>query len=238
MPDRIAGACAEMQVEEILKWLESVGSQENREGMSKFGINASRALGVSMPSLRAKAKEIGTDHGLADGLWASSLHEARILACLVDDPRQVTGSQMERWVKDFDSWDLCDQCCSNLFSRTTAAYGKAEDWSGRDEEFVKRAGFVLMATLAVHDKKAKDEKFLHFLPLIMRESDDERNFVMKAVNWSLRQIGKRNGRLNEAAIAVAMEIRSKDSRSARWIASDALRELTGDEVLRRIRRRT
>ena len=175
------------------------------------------------------------NHNLAQELWASGIHEARILACMIDDPEMVNEEQIERWVKDFDSWDVCDQCCSNLFDKTEFAYQKAVEWSKRNEEFVKRAGFVLMACLAVHDKKAKDKEFLRFLPIIKRESADNRNFVKKAVNWALRQIGKRNLNLNREAIEAAAEIQKMDSRSAKWIASDAIRELTSEAVQERLR---
>jgi len=153
---------------------------------------------------------------------------------MIEEPEKVTGSQMERWVKDFNSWDLCDQCCSNLFDRTRFAHEKAMEWSGREEEFVKRAGFALMACLAVHDKNATDGEFVKFMPVIKRESEDPRNFVKKAVNWALRQIGKRNLALNSVAIQTALEIQTMDSRSARWIASDALRELTSEKIQKKL----
>jgi len=180
--------------------------------------------------LRRMAREIGRDHGLALKLWRSGIPDARILAALVDEPSRVTERQMERWVRDFDSWDVCDQVCSNLFDRTTFARSKALEWSGREEEFVKRAGFVLMAAMAVHDKKAADSVFRRFLPIIKHESTDDRNYVRKAVNWALRQIGKRNGPLHGEAVKVAREIKEIDSKAARWIASDALRELTNPKV--------
>jgi 3-methyladenine DNA glycosylase AlkD len=205
--------------------------------MARYGINPENTLGVSIPSLRAMAKRIGTDHALALDLWASGIHEARVLAGLVDDPALVTAAQLERWAKDFDSWDVCDGVCSNLFDRTPYAWDKAVAWSARSREFVKRAGFVLMAALAVHDKTAPDERFKNFLPLIEREAVDERNFVKKAVNWALRQIGKRNRALNRDAIAAAKRIRKVDSRSARWIAADALRELESDAVRQRLNKR-
>lgn len=215
----------------ILKRLSKPG---NLEGMSRFGINTSNALGITVTELRKTAKGIGRDHGLALALWESEIHEARILATLIDEPEQVTEVQMERWVKGFDSWDLCDQCCGNLFDRTRFAYKKAAEWPRRKEEYVKRAGFTLMAALSVHDKAAPDEKLLQFLPIIERESDDDRNFVRKAVNWALRTIGKRSKALNRAAIATAKRIRSRDTRAARWIASDAIRELTSDAVKGRL----
>ena len=205
------------------------------DGMARFGIQTSNSLGgIAMPRLQKLAKEIGKDHQLAGQLWASGIREARLLACMVADPKATTREQMERWVADFDSWDVCDTCCGYLFDRTSVAYSKALEWSSREEEFVKRAGFALTAFLAVHDKKAPDEKFMQFLPVIKREATDDRNFVKKAVNWALRQIGKRNMRLNLAAIETAQEIREIDSRSARWIAADALRELKGDAVQARL----
>jgi 3-methyladenine DNA glycosylase AlkD len=184
--------------------------------------------------LRLIARKIGKDHAMAERLWASEIHEARILASMVDLPGAVTEEQMERWAEDFNSWDLCDQCCNNLFVRTAYAHQKALQWSARKEEFVKRAGFVLMACLAVHDKKTPDRDFLKFMPAIRRESADNRNFVKKAVNWALRQIGKRNLNLNQKAIELAHQIKQTDSKSASWIASDALRELTSKTVLERL----
>lgn len=226
-----------MQYEDILKHLYSRANPENVPGMARYGIRPAKPLGICMPELHTLAKQIGKNHELALQLWASGIHEARILACLVDHPTAVTEAQMEDWVKDFDSWDLCDQCCGNLFDRTPLAYQKAAEWSAREEEFVKRAGFALIACLAVHDKKAGDASFLEFLPLIRRESTDPRNFVKKAVNWALRHIGKRNLRLNRAAIQTAREILEIDAKSAKWIATDALRELTSDKVQKRVKRR-
>jgi 3-methyladenine DNA glycosylase AlkD len=204
--------------------------------MARFGINPKNTLGVSIPVIRGMAKEVGRDHRLAQQLWASGIHEARILAAMIDDPHQVTATQMESWVKDFDSWDVCDQCCSNLFDKTTLAHQKAREWSSRKEEFVKRAGFVLMASLAVHDKKASNSQFRSYLPVVERESTDERNFVRKAVNWALRQIGKRNLSLNRLALNTAERIQKKNSRSAKWIASDAIKELTSASVQKKLRK--
>jgi 3-methyladenine DNA glycosylase AlkD len=223
------------QLEEILRELESLADPRAVEGMARFGISSKNTYGVPIPSLRVMAKKIGRNHVLAQQLWSSGIHEARILAGMVDSPEVVTEEQMESWVKDFDSWDVCDQVCSNLFDKPKLAHRKAVEWSRRREEFVKRAGFVLMAALSVHDKKAKDEAFLKFLPIIKRESIDDRNFVKKAVNWALRQIGKRNIALNRAAVATAEEIQKMDSKSARWIASDALRELTSEAVRNKLR---
>ena len=226
-----------MQYDAILKELESLSNPRAVEGMARFGINPENTYGVSMPDLRRIAREIGADHALAQQLWESGIHEARILASLIDRPKMVTEEQMERWVKDFNSWDVCDQCCGNLFGDTEFAYQKAVEWSSREEEFVKRAGFVLMARLAVSDKKADDGRFEGFFSIIKREATDDRNFVKKAVNWALRQIGKRNLSLNSKAIETAREIQGVDSRSARWVASDAIRELTSEAVQERLRDR-
>jgi len=219
----------------LIKKLKSLSNPEAVAGMARFGINPKNTYGVSIPVLRKMAKEIGQNHLLAQRLWNSGVHEARILASMIDFPEEVTEKQMERWVMDFDSWDVCDQVCSNLFDQTKFAHKKAMDWSKRGEEFVKRAGFVLMAALSVHDKKAGDKNFLKFLPIIKREARDERNFVKKAVNWALRQIGKRNLHLNQKAIKTAKEIQEIESKAAKWIASDAIRELTSQAVQKRLR---
>jgi 3-methyladenine DNA glycosylase AlkD len=203
--------------------------------MARFGIRVSNALGVSVSDLRKLAKEIGKDHRLAGLLWKTGIHDARLLATLVDDPAKVTPRQMERWVKDINSWGLCDAACGCLFDKTPYAWDKAVEWTARDEEYVKRAGFVLMATLAVHEKKTPNGRFEQFLLYLVEHATDERNFVEKAVNWALRQIGKRNRRLNRLAIRTAKQIHKLDSRSARWIASDALRELTSEKVKARLK---
>ena len=181
-----------MTFEEIIKELKNSADSEAAAGMSRFGINTDNTLGISISDLRKLAKKIKRDHLTAQKLWETEIHEARILASIIDEPALVTEEQMENWVKDFDSWDLCDQVCNNLFRKTDYAYKKAAAWSGRSEEFVKRAGFVLIAVTAVHDKEADDKIFLDFLELVKNESEDDRNFVKKAVNWALRQIGKRN----------------------------------------------
>lgn len=223
-----------MRYTAVIERLKSLSNPEAVSGMARFGINPGNACGISIPTLRKMAKEIGMDHALAERLWTSGIHEARILAGMIDDPNMVTEAQLEGWVKGFDSWDVCDQCCSNLFDKTKFAYRKAVEWSERSEEFVKRAGFVLMAVLSVHDKYADDRQFEGFFPIIKREAADGRNFAKKAVNWALRQIGKRNRTLNKLAIEVAMEIRGIDSKAARWIGEDALRELTSEKVQRRL----
>jgi 3-methyladenine DNA glycosylase AlkD len=224
-----------MPAREVIKRLKTWANPANVAGMARFGINPQNTLGIPTPRLRALAKEIGPDHALALDLWASGLHEARILAGMIDDPALVTNAQMERWVKDFDSWDVCDQVCMNLFDKTRLAHRKALAWSKRKPEFEKRAGFALMACLAWHDKTASDTAFLKFLPAIRRGAMDERNFVMKAVNWALRQIGKRSRKLNREAIRAAREIQKLDSRAAQWVAADALRELTSPTTMGRLR---
>ncbi len=203
--------------------------------MQRFGISTAKALGVKLPVLREVAKSYRKSHDLALQLWATDIHEARLLATMIDDPAQVTEEQMDEWTHDFYAWDLCDQACSNLFVRTPYAYQKTLQWSREESEFVKRAGFVMMAALAVHQKKAPDDLYLSFLLRIEEEAHDDRNFVKKAVNWALRQIGKRNVALNAAAITTAQRIQEQTHRSARWIAADALRELTGEKLQLRIK---
>jgi 3-methyladenine DNA glycosylase AlkD len=225
---------SDVKVSEIIRKLESMSVPSNKEGMARFGINADNALGISMPALRKFAKETGKDHALAMALWDTNIHEARIMAALVDVPKQVTEAQLDQWASELDSWDVCDQCCSNLFDKTAFAYEKCFEWTKDEREFVKRAGFVMMATLAVHDKRAGDEEFRQFFPVMLRECGDERNFVRKAVNWALRQVGKRNLRLNQEAIEVCSEMKLLDSKSARWIASDALRELQSAAVQQKL----
>lgn len=209
---------------QLIERMRQMGDPANVAGMARFGINSANTLGVSMPQLRELAKG-KRDQQLSLELWASGIHEGRILAALVGEPARVTTTQMDAWVLDFDSWDVCDQVCMNLFDRTPWAFDKAVEYAGREEEFVKRAGFALMASLAWHDKTAPDQKFLDLLPVIQREAADERNFVKKAVNWALRQIGKRNPALSQAAVATARDILLIDSKAARWVANDALREL-------------
>ena len=219
-----------MTAEEILKYLRSLANPDNVGGMARFGINPDNTLGVSIPNLRALARQVGHDHALAQELWGSGVHEAHILAALIDRPNQVSEAQMEAWVLDFDSWDVCDQVCSNLFDRTPFAWDKAHAWSTRPEEFVRRAGFVLMAALATHDKKASDEQFTALFPRMVAAANDERNFVRKAVNWALRGVGKRNRNLNRLAIEAAQEIQAVGGKTARWIAADALRELMSEKI--------
>lgn len=213
-----------MKATEVIAILKAHANPLNVEGMVRFGINSDNLLGISIPFLRQLAKEIGKDHDMAQQLWESGIHEARILAAFVDKPEWVTEEQMEAWVADFDSWDVCDQVCGNLFDKTPWAYEKALAWAEREEEFVRRAGFAIMAMLAVHDKKATDEQLAQFFALIMRYATDERNFVKKAVNWALRQIGKRNPELGKVALSVAEELAMSPHATARWVGKDAVRE--------------
>ncbi len=211
-------------VQKVVDHLESLGSEKNRAGMARFGINTTKAFGVSVVELRKYGRQFRHNHELALALWRAGYHEARILAAISDDPAQVTPEQMDEWVSDFDSWDVCDQACCSLFDKTPYAVEKAKEWATRTKEFEKRAGFALMAGTAWHNKTAPDATFLAFLPFIKDASTDERNFVKKAVNWALRQIGKRNAILWDAAVKTALDMALSDSKSARWIASDALRE--------------
>jgi 3-methyladenine DNA glycosylase AlkD len=224
-----------MDVHDAVAGLRALANRRNVEGMARYGISSTNTLGVSIPRIRALAKRAGRDHALAQQLWDTGIHEARIMAAMVDDPKLVTKRQMDRWASDFDSWDVVDGCCGDLFDQTPYAYAKALQWSRSRLEYVKRAGYVLMATLAVHDKRAPDETFLALLPEIARGADDERNFVKKAVNWALRQIGKRNRCLNAAAIETAEQIRAQGTRPGRWIAADALRELRSEAVQARLK---
>jgi 3-methyladenine DNA glycosylase AlkD len=223
-----------MDVPSILQLLQKHIDHANIKGMSRYGINTEKAFGVKIPVLRQLAREIGKDHPLALELWETGYHEARLLAIFIANPKNVDEALMEKWVLDFDSWDICDQCCSNLFQRTPFAFQKASEWTNRHEEFVKRAGFVMIAVLAVHHKKVSDNQFLHFFSLIEREAGDERNFVKKAVNWALRQLGKRNTFLRDIAIETAERIKTQNSKSARWIAADALKELRSEKQLERM----
>lgn len=222
---------------QILKRLESLRNEKNLAGMAHFGIKTDKAFGVPHPVLKKIAKEAGKDHQLALDLWASGYHEARLIAPLIDDPKQVTEGQLDRWVKDINSWDICDGFTGSLVDKTPFAWAKVLEWVRREEEFVRRAGFALMAWLAVHDKKASNDKFAKLFPVFARYSTDERNYVKKAVNWALRQIGKRNLVLNKQAIKAARQIAKIDSSSARWIAKDAIKELTSETTQARLRQK-
>lgn len=226
-----------MNCNDVVRQLRSLASPENVAGMERFGIVTGEALGLTAPVLKALAKDVKKNtedrHALALELWETGIYEARAVAFLIDDPKSVTEKQMEAWASDFDNWATVDGACGYLFCRTPFAYEKAFEWAEREAEFEKRAGFSLMAYLAVHDKKADDAQLAAFLPVIEKHSDDDRNFVKKAVNWALRQIGKRSLNLNELAVETAERIKLQNSKPARWIASDALRELKSEKVLGR-----
>ncbi len=222
-------------VEEVLKKLRARARPDQLEGMAQYGMVDEGRLGVSVPDMRKIAKELGKDHKLALDLWETGIPEAKIVAAMIDEPEKLTERQMEDWVKGINSWDICDQVCMNLFEKTPLALKKILDWSEREEEFIKRTAFALIACLAWHDKGAKDEEFIKLFPVIKRGATDERNLVKKAVNWALRNIGKRNPYLNKAALKAAEEIQRIDSKAAHWIASDAIRELESDAVQRRLK---
>lgn len=223
-------------MEEALKKLKAKARPEQLEGMARYGIVGEQRLGVSVPDMRKIAKELGKNHELALKLWKMGIPDAKIVAAMIDKPEKVTEEQMEKWVKDINSWDVCDQVCMNLFEKTPLAWKKIFDWSEREEEFVKRAAFALIACLAWHDKSADDEKFIKLFPVIERGATDERNFVKKAVSWALRNIGKRNPNLNRAAIEVGKEMRLVDSKAARWISSRVVKELESLAVQRRLKK--
>ena len=228
-----------MTPSEVVKELKRHGSPENVAGMARFGIVTREAFGVPAAELKRVAKDVkravGDRHEFAKRLWETGVHEARIVGYLIDEPKRVTAEQMDAWAADFDNWAITDGTCGHLFCRTPLAYAKVHEWSCRDEEFVKRAGIVLIAWLAVHDKTADDARIAELLPILEREAGDDRNFIKKAVNWSLRQAGKRSLTLNKAAVETAERIRQQNTRSARWIAADALRESTSEKTLERLR---
>ncbi len=218
----------------VLQQLRDKGSETNVDGMGKFGMATDQRLGVPVPEMRKIAKGIGKDHELALELWETGVQEARIVASMIALPEEVTEAQMETWVVDFNSWDVCDQVCLNLFDKSDFTDTKIKEWSTREEEFVKRAAYALIAGVAWHDKQAPDARFIGYLPVIMSGADDNRNFVKKSVSWALRHIGKRNPELNKAAIKTAKEIQKIDSKAARWVASDVIRELQSEKVQARL----
>lgn len=223
------------ETEDIINFLKDHANESNLMGMARFGIVTKKAFGVPLPVLRTAAKKFKKNHDLAIELWETGFHEARIMATMIDDCKLITEKQMEQWAGDFDSWDTCDQCCSNLFDKTKFALQKTMEWTGRQEEFVKRAGFTMIACLAVHAKKMDDQQFLDFLPLIVRESADPRNFVRKAVNWALRQIGKRNLSLHPEALKVAETLMRSENKTAQWIGKDAYKELMNEKIIARLK---
>lgn len=221
-------------VDAIVLKLKRLGSKAGRYGMARFAIPSDNAFGVSVGDIRKVAKQLGHNHDLALELWETGLYEPRMLACFVDDPEQVTPTQMDRWCRDFDSWAICDTACFHLFDRTKHAWRKVEQWATRKDEFVKRGAFALLASIALHDKKTGDEPFARCLPLIEAASDDARNFVKKGVSWALRSIGRRNRTLHAPSVALAERLAKSKEPAARWIGKDALKELNGPVVMRRL----
>jgi len=225
---------SEAEVAAALAWLKRRGTKANREGMARYAIRAEKVFGVSVGTLRERAKKLGRNHEVASGLWETGWYEARMLACFVDEPACVTPAQMDRWCKDFDNWAICDTACFHLFDRTPHAWKKIEKWARGRDEFVKRAAFALLASLALHDKASADEPFVRCLPLIEREATDERNFVKKAVSWALRAIGERRLALHDKAVALARRLAASPDRTPRWVGKDALRQLASPAVARRL----
>ena len=223
-------------VSEVMGELTAQADPAQLDGMSRYGITIEKRLGVKVPQMRVIAKQTGKDHQLALALWETGIAEAMIVAAMVDMPAEVTEAQMEAWVVDFNSWDVCDQVCMNLFEKTPLVWDKVRDWSKREEQYVKRAAYALIACLAWHDKGASDENFIALLPLIKSGATDERNYVKKAVSWALRNTGKRNSNLNAIALQTAQDLKEMDSKPARWIGSDAVRDLTSDATRRRLER--
>jgi 3-methyladenine DNA glycosylase AlkD len=222
------------EAEAVVESLRRLATKANREGLARYAIPSDKAFGVKVGDIQKVAKKIGRNHELAAALWDAGWYEARMLATFVDEPGRVTLAQMDRWAKDFDSWAICDTVCFHLFDRTPHAFRKVEQWARRREEFVKRAAFALLASLALHDKHTSDEPFVHCLPLIEEAAGDERNFVKKGVSWALRLIGRRNLELNAAAVAMAKRLAVSSESTARWIGKVALRELTGPIVTRKL----
>ena len=221
------------EVREALEWLERKSTRRDRENLKRFGINATNALGVSMANIQTLGKRLGRSHELAEALWDTRCYEARLLASFVDEPERVTPAQMDRWCRDFDNWGICDTVCFFLFDRTPHAYRKVEQWSGKREEFVKRAAFALLASLAGHDKQASDAAFLQTLPLIERAAADDRNFVMKGVSWALRRIGTRSAALKNESLTLARRLSESEHASARWIARETIKDLSRPAKARR-----
>ena len=224
------------RVVETLRWLERKGTKANRDGMARYGIIAQKVFGVSMTTLKTFAKKLGRDHELALALWDTGWYEARMLTAFVDEPKRVTAAQMDRWARDFDNWAICDSICFHLFDKTPHAWRKIELWSGRKQEFVKRAGFALLASVALHDKKTADAPFITSLRLIRKAASDDRNFVKKGVSWALRGVGHRNRLLHAAALALAEELARSSNSTERWIGKDVIRDITRPAILRRVSR--
>ncbi len=228
----------EDEVRVTLAWLERRGSKRNRDGMARYAIRSDKLFGVSVATLRGLAKRLGRNHDLAAALWATGWYEARMLASFVDEPARVTPAQMDRWSRDFDNWAICDTVCFHLFDRTPHAWRKIAIWSRRREEFVKRAAFALLASVAAHDKRASDEPFAKALPLVERAAGDQRNFVKKAVSWALRATGNRSPALHAEAVALARRMAASADASTRWIGKDAVKDLSSPATARRLTARS
>ena len=225
-----------VNVDEILEMLKAEANPEQLAGMARYGMTTDKRLGVKIPEVRRIAKATGKDQQISLKLWGTGIADARILASMIGVANEVSGQQMDAWAADFDSWDVCDQVCMNLFEKTPLAWEKIPEWSRRQEEFVKRGGYALLACLAWHDKKATDERFIALLPVILEGADDPRNYVKKAVSWALRNIGKRNSRLRQAALDVAQQLADMDSKIAHWISADTIRDLNSIATRRRLER--
>ncbi len=227
-----------MEKDEALAWLKRHGTKQIKDGMARYGIHTKlEVYGVGVGTMKAFGKKLGKDHALAEALWKSGVYEGQMLAVFVEDPERVTRRQMNSWAGDFDNWGICDTACFHLFDKTPFAWEKAQQWATSPREFVKRSAFALMASLVVHDKAAQDSRFLTLLPLIERGAQDDRNFVKKAVNWSLRCIGKRSRELNAAAIAVSKRLAENEQAAPRWVGKDAFRELSSAKVQQRLAHR-
>jgi len=225
------------QVREALAWLERKGTRATRDGLARYGITAPRAFGVKMNAIQQLARQLGRDHDLALALWETGWYEARLLTAYVDEPERVTSSQMDRWATAFDNWAVCDTLCFGLWDRSPLAWKKIAAWRTRREEFVKRASFALLASVALHDKQAKDTPFLKSLKWIAAAADDERNFVKKGVSWALRSVGHRNPALHRASLACAQQLAASEDAAARWVGKDALRDLGRANVHRKVAKR-
>lgn len=224
----------EMAVHEALAWLKDSASPVVREGMARYGIPSDKALGVAVGAIQAFAKKLGRDAALSQALWGTDVYEARHLAVFVGDPASLSSAQMDGWCRDFDNWAICDAACFQLFDRSPFAFQKVAQWAGEEGEFQKRASFALLASLALHDRKAPDSAFRETFPLLEAASGDERNFVKKAVNWALRAIGSRNPALHADSLALAAGLAVSSDPSARWIGKDALRQLQTPATFRRL----
>lgn len=221
----------------VVAWLKRTGTGRTRDSMARYGLPSDGAVGIPVGTLKLHAKTLGRDHDLAAALWDTGIYEARLLAAFVGDPARLTPAQMDRWCRDFDNWGVCDTVCFSLFDRSPHAWSRVEPWARSEKEFVRRAGFALLACLGVHDKAAGDEAFARYLPLIERGAADDRNFVKKGVSWALRVVGRRSPALNASAVALARRLAASPDPPARWVGRDALRDLTGPAVARALARR-